>query len=301
MKAKSTRYRAIGLLVILTMLLTSVLAGCGKTTEAVTKSDAPKANKGTVKIGMVTWTEDIVITNVAKQMLEKEGYTVEVTSLEVAPLFVGLSKGDLDIYLDGWLPTTQKNYWDQYGDKLDKIPGSWYTGNAKVGIVVPKYVTINSIEEMGKEKDKFSGELIGIDPGANATKTINKMIAEYGFGIKQVNGSEAAMMAAMDKAYRANKWVAIFGWSPHWMWAKYDLKYLEDPKKYFGESEEIVMLANKDFNKKMPAVVEMLKKIKMDDKQVGTIESMMNDGMQAPEAAKKWMDENKSVVDGWMK
>lgn len=292
--------KVTGLLIILSLLVTTLLAGCG-TKQPDSTSEQPK-DKGTVKIGMVTWAECIAISNVVKTVLEDEGYKVELQTLDVAPLFVGLSRGDLDLYLDGWLPTTQKNYWDQYKDKLELFPGSWYAGEAKSGLVVPKYVTINTVDEIGTQKEKFNGEIIGIDPGANVMKTIGQMIKDNKWDdVKLVSGSEAAMMAALDKAYREKKWIAIFGWSPHWMFAKYDLKYLEDTKKVFGESEQIVTLAHKGFSEKMPEVADMIKKMKMDDKQIGTIEDMINGGMAPIDAAKKWVGDNKSVVDSWLK
>lgn len=292
--------KVTGLLIILSLLVTTLLAGCG-TKQPDSTSEQPK-DKGTVKIGMVTWAECIAISNVVKTVLEDDGYKVELQTLDVAPLFVGLSRGDLDLYLDGWLPTTQKNYWDQYKDKLELFPGSWYAGEAKSGLVVPKYVTINTVDEIGSQKEKFNGEIIGIDPGANVMKTIGQMIKDNNWDdVKLVSGSEAAMMAALDKAYREKKWIAIYGWSPHWMFAKYDLKYLEDTKKVFGESEQIVTLAHKGFSEKMPEVADMIKKMKMDDKQIGTIEDMINGGMAPIDAAKKWVGDNKSVVDSWLK
>ncbi|ODA42884.1 glycine betaine ABC transporter substrate-binding protein [Desulfosporosinus sp. BG] len=296
--------KVLGLLVIFSLLVTSLLAGCGQQTTD-SKQPEPTAqqptDKGTVKIGMVTWAEDVAISNVVKTVLEDKGYKVELQTLDVAPLFVGLSRGDLDLYLDGWLPTTQKNYWDKYQDKLEKFPGSWYEGEARSGLVVPKYVTTNTVDEIGAQKDKLNGEIIGIDPGANVMKTIGQMIKDNGWNIKLVSGSEAAMMAALDKAYREKKWIVIYGWSPHWMFAKYDLKFLEDTKNVFGASEQIVTLANKDFSKKMPEVADMIKKMKMNDKQIGTIEDMINGGMAPIDAAKKWVEDNKTVVDGWFK
>jgi glycine betaine/proline transport system substrate-binding protein len=38
------------------------------------------------------------------------------------------------------------------------------------GLVVPAYVTINSIEELNANKDKFKGEIIGIGGGLMLTR-----------------------------------------------------------------------------------------------------------------------------------
>lgn len=126
------------------------------------------------------------------------------------------------------------------------------------------------------------------------------MVFEYDLGLETVQGSEPAMMAALDKSYSKNEWIAITGWSPHWMFAKYELKYLEDSKGSFGEAEEIHTLANKDFGSKHAEVAAMLKKFKMTDTQIGGLEALINEGMEPPDAAAKWIADNKDVVSAWM-
>ena len=42
------------------------------------------------------------------------------------------------------------------------------------------------------------------------------------------------MTVALGQAIKSMNHIVITGWTPHWMFAKYDLKYLEDPKKSDG-------------------------------------------------------------------
>ncbi|NBJ14535.1 MAG: glycine betaine ABC transporter substrate-binding protein [Dehalobacter sp. 4CP] len=286
------------ILALVTVLVLSFTAGCSSTQQQ-SNGDTSK-DKGTVKIGYVNWAECIAISNLWKVILEDEGYRVELTQLDVAPLFVGLSKGDINVFMDAWLPITHETYWKEYKDNLEDY-GIWYQEPAKIGIVVPKYVTIDSIDQMKDEAAKFNNRIIGIDPGAGIMKASSRANETYGLGFEVVQGSEPAMMAAMDKAYSKNEWIAITGWSPHWMFAKYDLKYLNDPKKEFGEAEEIHILANKDFSGKQAEAAAMLKKFKMSDAQIGSLEGLINEGMKPEDAARKWINENKDIVDGWLK
>lgn len=292
---KKGKLLVLGLVAVLAF---SLAAGCSSTTPKQA-GDAGK-DKGTVKIGYVNWAEDIAVSNLWKVILEDQGYKVELTQLDVAPLFVGLSKGDIDIFMDAWLPVTHEAYWKQYKNNLEDY-GIWYQGAAKIGLVVPKYVTIDSIAQLKDQAKKFDGKIIGIDAGAGIMKAAARANQSYGLGLEVVQGSEPAMMAALDKDYNKNKWIAITGWSPHWMFAKYDLKYLDDPKKEFGAAEEIHTLAGKDFSSQQPEVAAMLKKFKMTDAQIGGLEALINEGMEAPEAAKKWINDNKSTVDSWIK
>lgn len=294
----SKRLTKLIVLTLITALIASFAVGCAST-PTTTGGDSDKS-KGTIKIGYVNWAECVAASNLWKVILEEQGYTVELTQLDVAPLYVGLAKGDLDLFLDGWLPITHAAYWEEYKDRLEDY-GIWYEEPAKIGLVVPDYVTIASIEQLQFEADKFNSKIIGIDPGAGIMKAAVRANDSYGLGFEVVQGSEAAMMAALDKAYKNNQWIAITGWSPHWMFAKYELKYLEDPKQEFGEAEEIHTLANKDFSSKQPAIAAMLKKFRMNDAQIGGLEVLINDGMAPVDAARKWMAENKDVVDGWIK
>lgn len=285
--------RKLGFPAVIVLLILSLLGGCGQ--------QGTQGGSGTtVNIGYINWQEDIAVTYLWQEILKEKGYHVELKNLDVAPLFVGLNKGDLDLFLDSWLPITQQAYWEKYKDKLDDF-GSWYQGEAKIGLVVPSYVSVNSIDQLNAETTKFGGQIIGIDPGAGIMKASDKAIADYHLNYKLVQGSEAAMLAALDKAYHEKKWIVVAGWSPHWMFSKYDLKYLRDPKKDFGEAEGLHILANKNFVREQPAIAGMLKKFKLNDRQIGSLESLIKQGMSPQDAAKKWIQDNKSLVESWTK
>jgi len=290
-------WRKILVFALVAVLVMSFAAGCSNTN---TPSDDDAKDKGNVTIGYVNWAECIAVSNLWKVILEDEGYQVELMQLDAAPLFVGLNKGDIDFFMDAWLPITHETYWNEYKDNLEDY-GIWYTEPAKIGLVVPKYVTIDSIAEMKDNAEKFDSKIIGIDPGAGIMKASDRANQSYDLGFEVVQGSEPAMMVALGKAYDKNEWVAITGWSPHWMFAKYDLKYLEDPMGEYGEAEEVHTLANKEFSTKQPEVAAMLKKFKMTDAQIGTLEGLINDGMEPADAAKKWIEDNKDKVEEWVK
>ena len=298
MKLPKKQWKRVLVGAMAAMLTVGLVGGCGATTPKP-GTPTPSASK-TINVGYVNWAEDVAVSNLWKVLLTEKGYTVNLKGLDVAPLFVGLNKGELDVFMDGWLPTTHQVYWDKYKDKLDDY-GTWFKGEAKSGLVVPKYVDIKSIEELNAKKDQFDSKIIGIDPGAGIMKSTDKAIASYGLNYKVVPSSEAAMMTALDKAYSAKKPIVITAWSPHWMFDKYELKFLDDPKKSYGEAEGIHTLANKDFTTKNPDVAKMLKAFKLDDKQIASLEKLIKDGMQPEDAAKKWIADNKALVDSWMK
>ena len=290
--ARNGKKLGICTIAICLVLIFTLVTGCGQ-------QQSEQGVKPTVKIGYINWQEDIAVTYLWQEILEEKGYQVELVNVDVAPLFVGLNKGDLDLFLDSWLPLTQQAYWEKYKDKLDDY-GPWYLGEAKIGLVVPKYVSINSIEELNAQKFNFSGQIIGIDPGAGIMKTTDKAIKDYALNYEVAQSSEAAMLSTLDKAYKDKKWLVITGWSPHWMFSKYELKYLSDPKNAFGSAEGLHILANKEFSQKQPAIAVMLKKFKLNDQQIGNLEGLINQGLSPQNAAKKWIQENRTLVNSWI-
>lgn len=285
-------------LVFASVLAVGMLAGCGKSTK--TNADK-KESKGKVELGYVNWAEGIAMTNLAKAILEdKMGYQVHMTQGEAGMIFTSLSNGDIDAFLDGWLPVTHKDYMAKYKDKIEKIETNFE--NAKIGLVVPKYMNINSIEELNGIKDKLDGKIIGVDPGAGIMKATNKAIKDYGLKLKLLEGSGATMTAMLKKAEDKKTPIVVTGWKPHWKFARWDLKFLKDPKNVYGESENIYTITRKGFSKDMPEVTEFLNNFKMNDKQLGTLMGDIQDNSNKKplDVAKEWMKKNEDLVKSWI-
>ena len=47
-----------------------------------------------------------------------------------------------------------------------------------------------------------------------------------------VEGSSAAMVASLKKAYEKEEPIIVTGWTPHWMYAAFDLKYFRRSKRF---------------------------------------------------------------------
>ena len=53
---------------------------------------------------------------------------------------------------------------------------------------------------------------------------------DYGLEDWTVVSASSAAMTATLKNHTTVKPIIITGWNPHWMFSRYDLKYLDDPK-----------------------------------------------------------------------
>lgn len=281
--------------IILAVVLMGVgLTGCGNAAD--TNSDS----KGTIKLPYVNWADSVAITYLAAAVLEdKMGYTVELTMADPGPLFASVANGGSDAYLDVWLPVTHENYIDEFGDDMVDL-GIVYE-DASNALVVPAYVDIDSIDELNAKKDEFGGEIIGIDSGSGLMGITEKVIQEYDLDYRLQSGSDATMTAALGKAIDANKPIVVTGWAPHWMFSKWDLKVLEDPKGAFGAGEEVHKYVRKDLEKDMPDVTEFIKKFKLTKDDLAELMEAIEDGGGEPmEATRSWMNSHEDLVNGWI-
>ncbi|CAM3254991.1 glycine betaine ABC transporter substrate-binding protein [Stackebrandtia soli] len=267
---------------------------------SLTACGGDDANDKEITIGYIGWDEAVAATNLWKLVLEEQGYEVKTTELEAGLIFEGMANGDVDLFLDGWLPTTHESYMAEYGDKIEQV-GVWYD-NAALSIAVPSYVEVDSLDELADNADLFDGEIIGIEDSAGLTKaTQESVIPTYGLDGKMelVTSSTATMLTELDAAIANNEPIVVTLWHPHWAYANYDLKDLADPEATLGTAEEITTLARKGFAKDFPDVNAMLAKFKMDDQQLGSLEDyIFNQNKDDHEAgAQAWLDENPDFLD----
>lgn len=145
-------------------------------------------------------------------------------------------------------------------------------------------------------------EIIGIDPGAGIMKATDQAIQDYGLeDWKLIEGSGAAMTAMLDKAVKAENPIIITGWTPHWMFSKYDLKYLDDPKKVYGEAEEIHTVVRKGLKEDHPTAYEFLDRFEWTSDEMGEIMTAIQEGSNPEAAAKEWVEGHPERVDAWIK
>lgn len=152
----------------------------------------------------------------------------------------------------------------------------------------------------GNVGDTVDYEITGIDPGAGLMKATEKAMKDYGLSdwtLKE--GSSTAMTAELQKAYKDKEPIIITGWTPHWMYQKYDLKYLEDPKGSYGEGENIHTVVRKGFEEEAPGAYKMLDQFYWEPSNMEEVMVDIQEGMAPAEAAKKWIDSNSEAVQKW--
>jgi glycine betaine/proline transport system substrate-binding protein len=240
------------------------------------------------------------MTNLAKVVLEdKMGYRVVMTMADPAPLFTSLASGDKDAFVDAWLPVTHGDYMQEYGDRLTDL-GPNFRG-ARIGLVVPAFVPVKAIPELPEHRDRFGGQITGIDSGAGIMKRTEKAIAQYGLEYELLASSGPAMTTALQTAIRQEAPIVVTGWRPHWMFARWKLKFLEDPKGVYGQEEDLHTITRKGLAQDMPEVVDFLKGFELDSQQLGSLMGAIRESSGGPEhAARQWMEVHKDLVASWL-
>jgi len=307
---KTSKTRVWLSLVLAAMLMAASFAVAGCTGDGDTEGDSgttdgDSADKGTITIGWIPWDEDVAATYLWKSILEEEGYTVELTQLDVAPVFSGLSTGDLDLFLDAWLPTTHSDYWAEYGDGLEDIK-VWYD-NGLLTWAVPEYVDATSIEDLVGMADTFDGQIIGIEPGSGLMR-VSREDVQPGYGLDEyeiVEGSTPAMLAELERATDAEEPIVVTLWRPHWAYSVFPIRDLEDPEGLLGEAEEIHAVGRDGFSDDFPEVAEWIGNFEMDDGSLASLENLVINEYGAgseEEAVEEWLSDsaNQALVDGWL-
>jgi glycine betaine/proline transport system substrate-binding protein len=69
------------------------------------------------------------------------------------------------------------------------------------GFVVPTYVDCKTMEDLGKNHEKFGGKIYGGDPSWGLSQAADRTIKSYNLNFGLVFSSEDAMIAGLKRAY----------------------------------------------------------------------------------------------------
>lgn len=172
--------------------------------------------------------------------------------------------------------------------------------------------TDEGAEEDGAGEEEGSGDsanyseemdytITGIEPGAGVVGAAETAVEEYDSlaGWTVETSSSGAMATALGEAIDNEEPIAVTGWSPHWKFEKYDLKYLEDPDGVFGEAEEIKTMVREGLEEDMPNAYTVLDQFQWEESQMNSTMLEINEGASPEDAAASFVEENQDMVDSW--
>uniref|UniRef100_UPI003F65B57E glycine betaine ABC transporter substrate-binding protein n=1 Tax=Alkalibacterium putridalgicola TaxID=426703 RepID=UPI003F65B57E len=275
------------------------LAACSDdadTTEDTTEDTADGSLSGEVELAYVSWDSEIASTNVIGQVLKDVGYDVNLVALDNAIMWEAVANDEADAMVSAWLPGTHAPQFENYSDEMVHL-GPNLEG-AKIGLVVPEYMDVDSIADLTDQADQT---ITGIEAGAGVVAAAEQATEDYD-NLSDWNvqtSSSGAMVTQLADAYESEEDIIVTGWSPHWKFQSYDLKYLEDPEGSFGGEETIDTFVREGLEEDMPEAYEILDNFQWEASDMESVMLEIQDGVDPEEAAQNWIENNQDKVSEW--
>ncbi len=270
-----------------------------------------------VRIAYTDWADSVANANIVRAVLQEEmGIRCNLVMMGADEMWEAVAAGEVDAMVSAWLPDTHAHYKKAFGDRVVDL-GPNVTG-ARTGLVVPdvrlgrlaagagirqSYITIDAIGEMKDHADKFNRRIIGIEPEAGIMRQASEALEIYDLDedFELVRGSESEMIDALSMAIRHQRWIVVTGWVPHWSFAKWNLKFLEDPENVFGEPGYIHTLVREGLEEQQPEVYRFLDNFYWEPEDIGQVMLWIEDdrGRFPYDKALRWIRANPDTVRNW--
>ncbi len=319
------------LLFIATISLFVVLAACGNDT----KKDGEVQPLETITFADAGWDSIRVHNSIAQKIVEDGyGYKTDVTNGTSTATFQALQQGDLHVYMEVWTDNLKDIYEKALSREQIVRANTNFDDNTQ-GLYVPTYViegdqekgiaplapdlkTVADLEKYPElfqdPEDKNKGRIIGAPSSWIVSEHLAEKVKSYGLD-EHFNylapGSDAAIVASLESAYKqGDAWVGYY-WSPTWVTASYDLTLLEEApydkeqwEKDFSTAfppNDVVIAVHEDFPKQAPDVFEFLQQYETsNDLTEKALDYMEQNGVDPDEAAIWWMKEHEEIWTTWV-
>jgi glycine betaine/proline transport system substrate-binding protein len=318
--------RVVALMAAATIALSACGSG-GSIGEETKKNEANSAGGdcGEFNIAVNPWVGYEADAYVVGQLAEKKlGCKVNYKELKEDVSWQGFGTGDVDVVLEDWgHPDLEKKFFKGSGDGSAEDLGP--TGN--VGIIhwyVPPWLAkahpdILDYKNLNKYADQFKtsesgdkGQFLGADP--SYVQFDEAIVSNLKLNFKVVfSGSEAASIAAFEKAEKNKEWLIGYFYEPQWLFAEYPLKAVklppytegcqDDPAKVACDYPETTLkkVASTKWVEEGSPAVDLVKNFKWtNDDQNIVAKYIAKDKMSSEAAAQKWIDANPDKVDAWL-
>ncbi|WP_234855831.1 choline ABC transporter substrate-binding protein [Paracoccus everestensis] len=265
------------------------------------------ATCATVRYSDPGWTDITATNGVAAVVLEALGYTPDIATLSVPVGYEALKNGQTDVFLGNWMPAQQK-----FRDDLDAAGTidvlAQNLEGAKFTLAVNKAgadAGVADFADLDAQKDAFGGKIYGIEPGAPANQSIQTMIENDDFGMgdwELVESGEQAMLAQVTRS--GDTPVVFLAWAPHPMNEAIEITYLSGGDAQFGPDfggATVHTLARKEWVAACPNAAKLFSQLVFDVPMENVLMGkILDDGMDAKDAAKEWLAENPQAADAWL-
>lgn len=250
----------------------------------------------TLRMVYTDWSESVAITYLSAVLLEEEmEYQVTLKLTDVESAYEEVAEGDADVFADAWLPETHQQYMELHHEKIVTI-GIIYP-EARTGFVVPDYSRMQTVMDLSN----YQRPIIGIDPGAGVMQKARQAMDKYSIPGPLLNLSEQEMIEHLEDSVKRRKEVVIAGWEPHWIFARYGIRFLEDPDHIFGKKESIYSVGHKGIANEHPHTVRFFERMQLTEKQLNDLVYRVRLSEDPKMGVKRWIEDHEYIVNQWVK
>lgn len=312
--------------------------------------------KDKIVIGEQNWTGAIAIQHILGEVIKTRlDGDVSYLAGDVPVLLSAAAKGDgtVDVLTDIWMPN-QSAAWAKYvtGGTKSLVPNAQpYVGEQ--GFYIPGYLQdkygVKSVYDLKKPEIAKLFEPLGggkaqllVGPAGWESTYIGEVKSkDYGFADKfeSVSTEASVTYAKLAAAYKGQRGVVFYAYTPDWIFSAYDLRRLEEPafdgyaqdnKKgdplykadgcwkfvsptvdpdWLNKSQitchypdaKVYVLASASLQKRAPKIAEFLHNFSIAPAQLNDlILKIEKEKQPADVAAKAWVEANGATVDEWL-
>lgn len=277
-----------------------------------------KTTDKVVRLAYVEWSSEIASSHLVKAVIEEKfNYRCQLISLTAEEMWHAVASGKADATVSAWLPETHAHYYREVKDSVVNL-GPNLEGT-KTGLVIPNitagrftagtgirnrpYMDVQSISGLQQHIDKLNGKIIGIDPEAGVMRQTREAMEVYGLEeFRLVDGDEESMIDALSDALRHQEWIVVTGWLPHWMFARWDLKFLKDPENVYGGGGHINTIVREGLQSDMPDVYRFLDNFHWKPEEMGQLMLWIQErnGRYPYESALRWIRTHPDRINRWI-
>jgi glycine betaine/proline transport system substrate-binding protein len=328
-------------LVLGTVVLAFALSACGSSskpaasgtsTTTAAGGGAAKTFSGSITLAVNPWDGSAANAAVAKIVLEKQGMTVKTKDIDENAVWAALDSGTIDANLEVWPSGHAKDIETYITTKKSVVDGGLIGPTGHIGWFIPKFVADAHPEyktweglktdaaakyfataETGSKGQFLLGDPSYVSYDADIIKNLNLPFKVV------TGGGEAALITGIDTAFKDQKPLLFYFYTPQWANAKYDLVSVKLPDvtpactasaaaqgkdgKYACDypTDHLMKAISAKLESKNANAFSFLQKMKWTDNDQNTVTKYKNeDSMTIEAAAQKWVDANPTVWQAWL-
>lgn len=323
------------LLFVWIVLCLTILIACNPTpTPTPSPSPHPETNRPVIRLVVNPWVSAELNVEVARYILEEIlQYPTEIVALDGGLQWEALAKGDAHASLEVW-PSARADVAERYiqversivaGSALGVVGKTgWYIPTYLLrehpelatweGLLLPENAALFATERTAPKGQFFGGDRNWGHYEEDIFRNLNLDFQSV-YVPEGVEDTEAATIAELDAAYKAEEPFIFYFWSPHWAYILYDLTEVQlPPNTEECQAAALTGGANcaypadvlykiywSGFEAYAPDAYQFLQNFNYSNQdQIAMLARVQLEDMSPREAARAWISENEAVWRAWL-